>query len=276
MNADLTNLRSAFIVLARQLDPTPRLSTTIKTMMRTIDKSNPIPYYVQLADLLRLEIGERKGYDGLSPLPSENQLLKRFNVSRSTVRNALSLLEREGLIYRQKGKGSFIAVRRVEHELTQLVSTTEDMRRRGWDLTTRVIGIKRLTPVSKIAEALELSLGGSVYQLIRLRIVKGKPLSLQTAYLPEQLYPGLDEHDLSASLFYLSENVYQHRYWTGRQVLRARAATREEAALLKIHSGAPVMYAERVTYSVKGTPIEYLEAIWRGDRYDFAVSLSRP
>lgn len=134
-------------------------------MVRTIDKSNPIPYYVQLADLLRLEIGERKGYDGLSPLPSENQLLKRFNVSRSTVRNALGLLEREGLIYRQKGKGSFIAVRRVEHELTQLVSTTEDMRRRGWDLTTRVIGIKRLTPVSKIAEALELALGGSVYGL---------------------------------------------------------------------------------------------------------------
>ncbi len=255
---------------------TPRLSIATSTMMRTIEKSNPIPYYVQLADLLRLEIGERKDRDGIAPLPSENQLLKRFNVSRSTVRNALSVLEREGLIYRRKGKGSFIAVRRVEHELTQLVSTTEDMRRRGWDLTTRVIGLKRVTPVAKIAEALELPLGGSVYQLTRLRIVKGKPLSLQTAYLPEHLYPGLDKHDLSASLFYLSENVYQQRYWTAREVLRARAVTREEAALLKIHTGAPVIYAERVTYNANGTPVEYLEAIWRGDRYEFAVSLARP
>jgi GntR family transcriptional regulator len=242
-------------------------------MKQTVDKTSPVPYYLQLADLLRREVKQR---DSSSALPSENELLKRYHLSRATIRNALGVLAREGLIYRQKGKGSFVANRRVESEVTQLVSTTEDMRRRGWDLTTRVLSIKLVTPASKIAEALELLQGSSVYQLTRLRIVKGKPLSLQTAYLPANLYPDLEKHDLSASLYYLSENVYQQRYWTAREVLRARVATRPEATLLKIRLGAPVMYAERVTFSATGAAIEYLEAVWRGDLYDFAVSLSRP
>lgn len=243
--------------------------------MPNIDKRSPIPYYLQLADLLRAEI-ETRDKNGSEALPSENFLLKKYNVSRATVRNALNALERQGLIYRRRGKGSFVAVKRIESELTALVSTTEDMARRGLELETRVIEIKRTAALPEIARALDLSRPARVYQLTRLRLVDGKPLSLQTAYLPETLYPNLETHDLSQSLYRLSEDVYHLEYSNGREVLRARRATRREALVLKMRVGAPVLYCERITYSRAGAAMEFLQAVWRGDRYDLTVNLTRP
>jgi len=106
--------------------------------------------------------------------------------------------------------------------------------------------------------------------------VDDTPLSVQTNFLPAVLCPKLEEADLTSSLYRLLENRYGLRLWTGREILRARGATLYEAQLLDIRESTPVMYAERTTYSVGGIPVEYLEAVWRGDRYDFTVTLTRP
>ena len=240
-----------------------------------IDKRNPIPYYLQLAEVLKREI-EEHGKEGNAALPSEPELVKQYRVSRATVRSALSALERQGLIYRRKGKGSFVAARRIESDVTALVSTSQDMQRRGWNLTTQVLKLERIAPPVQVARALELARGARVYVLTRVRLVDGLPISVQTAYLPAQLYPDLETHDLSASLYHLSEYSYNLQYFNAREVLRARGATREEAKRLKLRTGASVMYCERVTFTQQGTPMEYLEAVWRGDKYDFTVNLSRP
>lgn len=244
-------------------------------MSHAINKRSPIPYYLQLADALRAEI-KQNGAPGGYALPSENELLKKYRVSRATVRSALSALEREGFIYRQRGKGSFVAVRRIESDVTALVSTSEDMSKRGWNLTTQVLKLERVVPPPQVAHALELTRQTRVYELTRVRLVDNKPLSLQIAYLPVRLYPDLETHDLSQSLYHLSENVYHLQYATGREVLRARSATRHEAAILKLRAGAPVLYCERTTYSRDGVAMEFLQAVWRGDRYDFTVNLARP
>lgn len=244
-------------------------------MPHAINKRSPVPYYLQLADTLRAEIDQNSAPGGQA-LPSENQLQKKYNVSRATVRSALSALEREGIIYRRRGKGSFVAVRRIESDVTALVSTSEDMERRGWALMTNVLKLERVLAPPQVARTLELTRRTRVYELTRVRLVDGKPLSLQVAYLPVQLYPDLETHDLSQSLYHLSENVYHLQYATGREVLRARAATRQEAAILKLQAGAPVLYCERITYSREGAAMEFLQAVWRGDRYDFTVNLARP
>jgi GntR family transcriptional regulator len=244
--------------------------------MQVIDKANPMPYYQQLADLLRRQISEREWQGEVYQLPSENELAERHGITRATVRHALDVLEQNGWIYREKGKGSFAAVRRVEHELTQLVSTTEDMRRRGWSLTTRVVSLEQIPSAPYIAHALEVPAGGFVYELCRLRIVDDEPLSLQTAYLPVELCPKLEENDLTSSLYRLLETRYGLRLWTGKEVLRARCAIPHEAQLLQIRDNSPVMYMERVTYAANGIAVEYLEAVWRGDRYDFKVTLAPP
>jgi GntR family transcriptional regulator len=244
--------------------------------MEVIDKTSPMPYYQQLAELLRREIGEQQSEREVYPLPSENELAELHGITRSTVRRALDLLERDGWIYREKGKGSFAAVRRVEHELTALVSTTEDMRQRGWSLTTRVVSLGQIPAAAYIAHPLEITEGAPVYELCRLRLVDGDPLSLQTAFLPAELCPKLEENDLTQSLYRLLESRYGLRLWTGAETLRARCANPEEAELLQVLENNPVMYMERVTYAADGGAVEYLEAVWRGDRYDFEVRLSRP
>lgn len=244
--------------------------------MRVIDKTSSLPYYQQLADLLRREISEREGPDEIYQLPSENELADRHGITRATVRHALDVLEQDGWIYREKGRGSFASARRVEHELTRLVSTTEDMQRRGWSLTTQLVSLEQAPSLPYVAHALELPEGTPVYELCRLRLVDDEPLSLQTAYLPVALCPTLQENDLTTSLYRLLETRYGLRLWTGKEVLRARCATPHEAKLLEIKRNMPVMTTERVTYAANGMAVEYLEAVWRGDRYDFKVTLSRP
>jgi len=251
--------------------------TSSPTKIPLIDKSSSIPYYEQLADLLRREIGANlPGSGGIYPLPSENELAQQHGINRATVRHALDVLEREGRIYREKGKGAFAATRRVEHELSRLVSTTEIMHQRGWSLVTRVISLIQMPVLPHIALALELGPQDTIYELTRLRVVDDVPLSLQTVYLPAYLCPRLEDNDLTDSLYRLLENRYDLRLWTGQETLRARAATQSEARLLQVRTGTPVMFSERVSYSSTGIPVEYLEAVWRGDRYDFKVTLARP
>lgn len=235
-----------------------------------------MPYYQQLADLLRREISEHKSPEDVYQLPSENELAERHGITRTTVRHALDVLEQDGWIFREKGKGSFAASHRVEHELTQLVSTTEDMQRRGWSLTTLLVSHEHIPAAPYMAHMLEIAEDSLVHELCRLRVVDGEPLSLQTAYLPAELCPGLEENDLTGSLYRLLEARYGLRLWTGKEILRARCATPYEADLLEIRENQPVMYMERVTYAATGVAVEYLEAVWRGDRYDFKVTLSRP
>jgi GntR family transcriptional regulator len=244
--------------------------------MTVIDKASPLPYYEQLAELLRREIADRQSQGEPYQLPSENELAEKHGLSRATVRHALDELEHDGWIYRQKGVGSFAPVHRFEQDLTQLVSTTEDMRQRGWPLLTRMVSLQQVPAASHVARALEIAAAAEVYEVCRLRLVDDVPISVQTAYLPAALCPKLEENDLAASLYKLLESRYGLRLWSGRETLRARGATKYEARLLDVAEGTPVMHAERITYAASGLAVEYLEAVWRGDRYDFKVTLTRP
>jgi GntR family transcriptional regulator len=149
------------------------------------------------------------------------------------------------------------------------------MHKRGWSLTTRLISLERIAATAKISRTLELPEGAPCYKLRRLRMVDGEPISLQTPYLPTELCPNLEAHDLTRSLYRLLETSYGLRLWIGQETLRARCVLPHEQELLQVSKGSPVMDMERVTYAVSGEAVEYLEAVWRGDRYDFKVSLSR-
>ena len=127
-----------------------------------------------------------------------------------------------------------------------------------------------------MAGALELGRRTTSTSCAAVRIVEGAPLSVQTACLPVYLCPRLDENDLTSSLYRLLETRYGLRLWAASEVLRARGATQDEAKLLEVRKGTPVMFAVRVTYASTGKAVEYLEAAWRGDRYDFKVTLARP
>jgi DNA-binding transcriptional regulator YhcF (GntR family) len=127
--------------------------------MGPIDRSSSYPYYLQLAEILKQEIDGQGTPVKAYQLPSENELASLHAITRATVRRALDILERDGCIDKEEGKGSSAVVRHAEHELTQLVSTTEDVGARGWPLATQVVSLERVPANPKIAQALELSEG---------------------------------------------------------------------------------------------------------------------
>ena len=245
------------------------------TVSRNIDKNLPIPFYYQIVQALREVIrdSEPDSRGGEVPFPSESELCSYFEVNRGTVRHALDMLEREGLIYREKGRGTFLRTRRVEVDLTNLCSTTEDLRARGWEPGTRILDFSEITACSYVNKALKLPEASRVWQIYRLRLADGEPISLQRSYIPVQLTPGLDQKDLTGSLYNTLSESYNLIMISATQVIRVRLITPDEAQLLSVDEGTPVFAFTRTSYVASGKPIEYLESLWRGDRYDLFVNL---
>ena len=240
-----------------------------------IDKTLPIPYYYQIAESLRqairdLEVSSREGEIAL---PSEPELCRRFQVSRGVVRQALQLLEREGLVRRERGRGTFVTRKRLEHELTRLCSVTEDMQARGWSPGARLLGMRAVDPPLHVRHSLQLATEEEVWEVYRLRLADAEPVSLQWCYIPVRVTPGLDQHDLTGSLWALFADRYGLTLAMAEQTVRARGATPEEADLLDIDEGDAVFVITRTIYDGTGAPVQYLHSLWRADRYDFTVRL---
>jgi GntR family transcriptional regulator len=241
-----------------------------------INKGLPIPYYYQIVQTLRESIAdiEETEENDKMPLPSEAELCNLFAVNRGTIRHALDLLEREGLIYREKGRGTFVRRRRVELDLSYLSSTTEDLKNRGWKPATELISINNVSPRSHIIASLNLDANERVWEVFRRRLANGEPISLQRAFFPVSIMPDLVKKDLTGSFFDLWKEYYQIQPSYGEQTIRTRVATSDEAELLLISESDPIFEITRVTYDVNNNPFEYLISVWRGDRYDFNVRLS--
>jgi len=243
---------------------------------RRINKDLPVPYYYQIVQVLRESIDdiEHKEEQQEIPLPSETELCDLFAVNRGTIRHALDMLEREGLIYREKGRGTFVRRRRVEVDLSYLCSTTEDLKNRGWEPGTEVLSVNQVSPRSHIRTSLNLNEEEKVWEVYRRRLANGEPISLQRAFFPVSMMPELIKRDLTQSFFFLWENFYNIQPRDAEQTIRTRAATSEEAGLLSISDSDPIFEITRVTYDVNSRPFEYLISVWRGDRYDFYVWLT--
>jgi GntR family transcriptional regulator len=244
--------------------------------MKIINKQSHIPYYAQLADILREIIRDSlSGGDEAELLPSENELVNTYQVSRATVRQALRLLEREGLVHKVRGKGTYISKHRVRYPLTKMIPTTEDMQRRGWVPGIKVLSFEEVDTHTPITEALGIDPDDRLYELCRLRLGNEQPVGIQWAYLPVKIYPGLIEYNLATSLTSLIEARFGVVFWSAHEFLRARLPTDFEAAHLQIPSKLPVIYMERITFTPEGRPVEFLQSVWRSDKYEYEFSLTR-
>jgi len=242
-----------------------------------IDKSSPVPYYYQLRQILEGTI--RSGsVESDGQLPSEAALCEGYGVSRTVVRQALSDLEREGLIVRLKGKGSFVAQPKTPEYLVQsLTSLYEDVHARGQKLETRVLRLER-EPVSPvIADLLELDESESIVLLERLRIVDGEPWEVTTAHLPYSLCAPILELDMTErSLYETLERDLGLRLHRGTRSVEAGRANKAIARHLGIPAGAAVLILKGTTFLEDGRPVEHFVGIHRGDRSRFEVELFRP
>ncbi len=241
-----------------------------------LNMDSRIPLYYQLIQHFRQQIEEEEFKPG-DPFPTENELCEMYGVSRPTVRQALNELVREGLLYRLKGKGTFVSEPKIQQDFIQkLMSFTEEMEQKGLRGSTEVLDLS-IIPASKfIAAQLELCLGDSVWHLKRRRSINGEPIVIVVTYLPAKLFPGLDSHDLNnRSLYTTLETEYGVRVKRARRTLEVLVATGENAELLNVEEGAPLQLSRTIAWDQRGVPVELSVARYRGDRSQFTIDLYR-
>lgn len=240
-----------------------------------IDFNSPLPYYFQLQETLQTWIAYQalKAHD---PLPSEGELQRHFNISRSVVRQALRQLETEGIIYRQKGRGSFVAPPKIRQQITSVTSFTDEMRARGIQPGARVLHQAMVLAGEEAARQLQVKTGSPIFFLERVRLADDQPTALETACIHFDGCQALTEIDFtSASLYAILSEKFGFRYLESEQELEATLASPREAELLGVKNGAPVMLARFTTYSEGLHPVEYVKSIYRGDTYRFYTVLQR-
>lgn len=210
-------------------------------------------------------------------MPGEAELCRSFDVSRTVVRQALKELEYKGLIYRKKGRGTFIAEPKIHESLVQnLTGFYQDMEAKGHRPHSEVLKQEKVPAAKKIAIDLELEEGAEVIHIDRLRFIGQEPIVLVTSFLPFELVPGLDEVDLTnQSLYVYLDKVYGIQISSSKRFLEAVPANQLEAELLQVDIGSPLILLDSISYLSDGTPLEYFHALHRGDRSRFEVELIR-
>lgn len=242
----------------------------------SIDKNSPLPYYVQLKEIIRVHIENGDLAVG-NQIPSEPELCEMYDISRTVVRQALKELAYEGLLVREKGRGTYVSEPKISEGLIQtLTGFYEDMLERGIQPVSQVLKQQVTAATAKIAAHLGLPVGTPVIEVQRLRFANNEPIVLVTTYLPFTLCPSLLEADLrQQSLYRFIEDQCGLFIARGRRTIEAVPADEYEAQLLQIEKGSPLILLDSVSYLEDGKPVEYYHAVHRGDRSRFEVELVR-
>ncbi len=232
-------------------------------LVQPLNKNSHIPLYLQLsAQLVRkIESGELKPGDRLL---SERELAEALGVSRITARLAIQELLKSGMVYREQGRGTFVAESRMR-DVQGFTSFTEDMKSRGLVPGSRILKQEIISVDENLARILHLEPGDPALLLERVRLANERPVALQTAYLPYRMVPGLENVNLTnRSLFeVLRERYYIYPAWT-EAVVEAASALSEEAHLLNLKTGEAVLVVKGLTFTETFEIVESVRTIYPG------------
>ncbi|MCA9522917.1 MAG: GntR family transcriptional regulator [Myxococcales bacterium] len=233
-----------------------------------------LPRYAEIAESLRgqIENGELNPGDRL---PSERELSRALGVTRPTLRQALLDLELEGLLRRRPGAGTFVAEPKIERLTGRLSPFTRGMEQKGLEPGARVLLVETRPASKSIAARLQLTVSAPLFYCHRLRLIGGEPMMLEKFYLPAQLVPAFDTLDLSGSIYQALEQQYGVVVQRAQQSLEAVAASKQEAQLLCVAPGDPLLMERRIAFDPAGHPVEYAKDLYRGDRFRFLSDVER-
>jgi GntR family transcriptional regulator len=227
----------------------------------TLDKASPIPLYRQIKDHIRSAIVSGAWMEGFH-LPSERELTMQLDISRITVRQALTDLAKEGLITSAAGKGYYVAATRPAEELDALVSFSSLMQQRGVTTRSRVLSCVVQWADPALAGVLGIAAGSEVVSLNRVRLVNGLPVAEQKAWIPHDLTPEIATNDFStASVFTLFRERYGLRLVRAETSISARIADRDEAAALELPEPFVALAVDQKTFEASGRIVEYSRSL---------------
>ncbi|GER74678.1 GntR family transcriptional regulator [Weizmannia acidilactici] len=240
-----------------------------------IDKNSYIPLYAQLLDILveQINTGKLKEHD---KLPTEKELCERYNVSRTTVRQTLDELEKQNKIYKQRGKGSFVAPVEKEAKKNKInfINVVEAIKRMGKTPHTNVADFEMREIIEEsVASALDCRLGEKVYFIKRIRFADSDPVMLEYTYLPAERFPKLENEDLEAeNMHHIFKRKYNLSNISFKREFHAVLIDKKQAAVLHADKGDPAM--EMITLGLaSGQPFEFTKAIIKGDLPMFLIDM---
>lgn len=239
-----------------------------------IDRSSPVPYYFQLRKLLAEEIASGRWSPG-DRIPSEPDVCRHFDVSRTTVRQALSELESEGLIRKDKGRGTFVAQPRASSWLLQSSGGFfDEASRRGRSVTSLVRRAELADLPSWASDCLGVPEGSRGVTLERVRWVDDRLVMYVETHLPERLADVVLATDLrGGSLYRTLEDQLGLVVASGQRVVEATTAQDELANLLEVQPGAPLLFVQSVSLDATDEPFECYRAWHRADRTKIEVQV---
>jgi len=236
---------------------------------------SPVPLYVQVGDKLRDKIFDGT-FEAHSKLPAESEMGKLFMVSRITIRQALSDLQREGLIFKIPGKGTFVTKKKAEQELTHLEGFAEAMKRQGYEIHNKVVTFRTVSATEDIARRLGMKEGSKVKEIRRIRHLNREPVSLELTYLPDEIGKRLRKDELAhRDIFLILENDFNIPLGHADLQIGAVTADVALAKALQVEVGAALLRIERLTYTENGQPLDFEYLYFRSETFQYHLRIAR-
>lgn len=226
-----------------------------------------LPAYIRIYDALKKEIDQEVWKIG-DRLPSERDLSERFEVSRMTLRQAVSLLVDEGFLERRVGSGTFVANQRVQEKMSGTTSFSEIVSSQGKSPSSKLISYQRKLASDTEIKKLQLNEGDYVVRMERVRYADNVPLVFEVASIPEKIIKPFDRQEIITQFFKtLKDNGYD--IGKSQQVIYAKTASEHVANYLDISKGHAILALTQITYFSDGKPFEYVRSQYVGDRFEF-------
>lgn len=242
--------------------------------MRKIDKNKPVPLYYQLKEIIQEMIDNEELKPG-EPIPTEMEMCQIHDISRMTVRMAVMSLVNEGVLYREQGKGTYVAESKPKHQLSELKGLTDDMKQMGHQVETQILSFDVIEAPRKIARILQLrEEQNEAIEMKRLRIVDDVPYAVETVWLDRTKCPDLTREMMEGeSLYRLLQERYNITPHYARQTVEPIKLSDYELDLLELEPESLALLFRRTTYSTEEDRIEYTKGIYRIDKHKFEITL---
>lgn len=240
-----------------------------------INKRDPQPIYLQIASQMQAAIEDKSIAPG-AMLPPAQTLCEHLGISKMTLRQAYSVLERKGYIETKRGVGTYALGGRIEKKIAGLTSFSEEVRARGSVPTSKILSARICPPNHGVQVALALEDGELVFEMKRLRFSDNTPLAIEVVQVPHKLFSGLDQFNWAKeSLYRVMEDVYDVKLSRCLSEIMATSATREQAELLNIGVASPLLVINRKSYSTEEVPVEHSVTCYPGNCYIATFSAIR-
>lgn len=228
-----------------------------------------MPLYLQLKDLLLKDIKEN--YKVGEIIPAEPKLEEIYNVSRITIRKAIEELERDHIVEKKQGKGTFVLEQKVLYDANSIGSLTQRLSKQKHKLETKFTKFEILEKEHYVKDLLNCK---KLLSIKRLRLLNGIPFALMTNYLNYDLVPNLEEKFDIESLYTFLKDEYEIEFYNAQETVEAIAPTKEEAKNLNIKDATPLLSLNRLSFDKDDNPVEYSDVRIKADMYKHKISLN--